>query len=75
MNEGRGWLSPQEIADELGVDYSTVLRWIYAKQIKAYKFGVQWRVKREDLDQWIEGRAHVPGADNPHPGAPAFVAV
>jgi excisionase family DNA binding protein len=75
MNEGRGWLSPQEIADELGVDYSTVLRWIYAKQIKAYKFGVQWRVKREDLDQWIEGRAHAGEVRSPHTDASAFAAV
>lgn len=67
------WLTLQEIADELQVHYSTVLRWVTtkdeARKLRAYRVGAQYRVKREDLEHWIERGA---GQEPPKQEAPAI---
>ncbi len=70
MNQA--WLTPQEVADELRVNYITVLRWLNAGELRGYRLGTQWRIKREDLEAWLENRA---GGVNPHTLAPAFASV
>jgi len=44
----------QEVADLLKVSYITVFRWVKAGKITAYKVGKQHRIKKEDLDKFIE---------------------
>ncbi|MBU0569463.1 helix-turn-helix domain-containing protein [Patescibacteria group bacterium] len=44
----------QEIADTLKVVYLTVYRWIQSDKLTACKAGKQYRVKKTDLDKFIE---------------------
>jgi len=48
------WLIVSEVADRLGVSKMTVYRMISEKEIKAYKFGRAFRIKPEDLEDYIE---------------------
>lgn len=49
-------LSPQEAAEILGVDKSTVMRWLREKTLIGFQMGRTWRVKEEDLRSYIEGQ-------------------
>lgn len=44
----------EEVAKMLKVVYLTVYRWIQAGKLTAYKVGKQYRIKKEDLDKFIE---------------------
>ncbi len=48
------YYSIQEVAKMLKVAYLTVYRWIQAKKLNAYKAGKQYRIKKADLDTFIE---------------------
>ena len=48
------WLSVEDIAKELNVPLDTVRFWIRSKRLRAYKPGKEYRVKREDLDRFLE---------------------
>jgi excisionase family DNA binding protein len=50
------YLTVEQIARELGMSEETVLRWIRKKQLKAYKFGRDYRVKREDYQEFLNLR-------------------
>ena len=51
------WLSVEDVAKILKMDDETVRRWIRTKQLKAYKFGRNFRIRRSDLDKFIEDRS------------------
>ena len=53
------WLSVEDIANELSIHPDTVRGWIRAKQLKAFKFGRDYRVKREDYDKFVEEHATI----------------
>jgi len=44
----------KEIAKMLKIAYLTVYRWIQDDKLIAFKAGKQYRVKKEDLDRFIE---------------------
>lgn len=44
----------KEVAKMLKVAYLTVYRWIRAGKLNSNKAGKQYRVKKEDLDRFIE---------------------
>jgi len=46
----------EEVAEMLKVVYLTVYRWIQDGKLKAYKAGKQYRIKKADLDKFIERR-------------------
>lgn len=48
------YYSIKEIADMLKVAYLTVYRWIQSNELTAHKAGKQYRVKRVDLDKFME---------------------
>lgn len=50
------WLTLQEIADELKLHIETVREWVRTKQLTAYKVGRDYRVKRADLNKFLEDR-------------------
>lgn len=50
----REYLSVAEIAQEFGIHEMTFYRMIRDKKIPAFKIGSQWRVKRSDLNIWLE---------------------
>lgn len=52
MNEIPHILSLKQAAHLLGLSEITLKRRIYAKQIKAYKDGGYWKIKREWLEEY-----------------------
>ena len=46
------------IAEYLAVNYKTIDKWIDAGTLKAYNFDGLWRVKRSDLEAFIESRRY-----------------
>jgi len=48
--------TPKEVASLLKVSYMTIFRWIKAGKIEAYKFGKQYRIKKDELDKFINER-------------------
>ena len=53
----RPLLSVEEAAAFLGYSEKTVLRWIRAGDLKAFKLNRQWRISPEDLDAFLAMRA------------------
>jgi excisionase family DNA binding protein len=55
------WLTLDEIADELGVPVRTVYAWrTKGLAPRGYKIGKHVRVKRADLDVWLEAQVDAP---------------
>ena len=54
------WLTLQEIADELKLHIETVREWVRTKRLTAYRVGRDYRVKRADLDKFLEERRTKP---------------
>jgi excisionase family DNA binding protein len=46
----------EEVADILRVSVSTVRNLIKQKKLKAFRVGIQLRVRKEDLDQFMSGQ-------------------
>lgn len=44
----------EEVAEMLKVAYLTVYRWIQSGKLPAYKAGKQYRIKKENLNQFIK---------------------
>lgn len=44
----------EEVAKTLKVVYLTVYRWIQDGKLTAYKAGKQYRIKKSDLERFIE---------------------
>jgi excisionase family DNA binding protein len=58
------WLSVEDIAKELNVPPDTVRFWIRSKRLMAYKPGKEYRVKREDLDKFLEESRTMPDEED-----------
>lgn len=50
------WLSVDDIAKELNIHPDTVRGWIRERKLRATKLGRDYRIKREDLDKFLEAR-------------------
>ena len=50
------YYSIQEVAEKLKVAYLTVYRWIHAGRLEAVKAGKQHRIKKEDLEKFLDKR-------------------
>lgn len=50
------WVTLQDIADELKLHIETVREWVRTKRLPAYRVGRDYRVKRVDLDKFLEDR-------------------
>jgi len=48
------YYSIEEVATMLKVAYLTIYRWIQSGKLIAYKAGKQYRIKKLDLDRFIE---------------------
>jgi len=53
----KGYLTVEEVAKQLGLSEYRVRELIREKQIRATKIG-QWRIKPEDLDEFIRARTN-----------------
>jgi len=58
------WLTLQDIADELKLHIETVREWVRTKRLPAYRVGRDYRVKRTDLDKFLEQRRTKPDAES-----------
>ena len=52
MMEDR-WFSVDEIAAYLGIKRDTVYRWIAEKRMTAHRMGRLWKLRREEVDEWV----------------------
>ena len=50
------WLSVETIAKELDVSIETVRNWIRKNKLIAYRVGRDYRIKREDYEQFLADR-------------------
>ncbi len=53
-SNNRPYLSLEEIADLLGVNYQLIYRLVRSGDLSAMKLGRVYRVKREDLEAFLE---------------------
>jgi excisionase family DNA binding protein len=58
MNEER-LMDTEEVARYLGVHLKTVMNLIESKQLKASKVGRVWRLRKRDVDEYLERRSNV----------------
>jgi len=49
-------LSVDDICEYLGVGRNTVYRWIETKGLPAYRLGRLWKIKKEEVDEWLNKR-------------------
>ena len=47
-------LTIKEVAERLKVSERTIRNWIEKGELIAYRFGLQYRIKPEDLDTFIQ---------------------
>lgn len=55
--------STEEVAQKLKVDVETIRRFIWTKQLIAFKIGKNWRIKEEDLTNFIEKKPNIKEVD------------
>lgn len=55
--EAQEWLTVERIAKEVDVSEETVRNWIRKKQLKAYRLGRDYKIKREDFNKFLENQA------------------
>ncbi len=48
------YLTITQVSIKLGVNIETVRRWLFKGQLKGFKAGKQWRVRRHDLSEFIK---------------------
>jgi excisionase family DNA binding protein len=53
-------LTIHEVADLLKVKEATIRAWIQANDLRAIKFGREWRVARKDLEAFLNAHANKP---------------
>jgi len=61
MDEANGWMSTAEVADYLGVQPRTLYRFIDEGRMPAYRFGRVIRVKRHDVEVFLQSCRIEPG--------------
>jgi excisionase family DNA binding protein len=57
----------QEVCHELGVSKSWVYRRLRSGELPSVKLGHNIKVRREDLQRYLEGHPYRPQADEPRP--------
>jgi putative molybdopterin biosynthesis protein len=57
------FLTPQEVSDLLRVSVQTVRRWIKEGGLPAYKVGRGWRIREQDLNDWLSQQRSTGEAD------------
>src|SRR4030081_166944 len=64
------FLTTEEVLEYLQVNLRTVYRLIKAGKIPAVRVGRQWRVRKRDIDAWLDSQ-RPRGGGRPPPAAPA----
>jgi predicted site-specific integrase-resolvase len=45
---------PRALAEEMGVAYSSVIKWLNDDQIKGIRFGKAWRIPNEEYERVLK---------------------
>ena len=62
------FLSLRQVAEELGISERSAWRLVEQGEVPVHQFGASTRVKREDLDAYVErSRRRTPGAGDKDP--------
>lgn len=56
-NDTEEWITPEEAADYLKVEVSTVKKWVKLRQIPHGKVRSLTRFKKSQLDEWVRESA------------------
>ena len=56
-----------EAAAKLKVKESTIRQWIKDRELRAIKFGREWRIAQIDLETFLNQHANMPSQGNPPP--------
>ena len=48
------WLTIEQIAEYLQMSTSSIYKMAQTGKIPAYKVGRQWRLKKGEIDKWVE---------------------
>jgi len=64
------WLTPPQLAEEIGVHADRVRGWIATGELRAVnladsKARPRWRIHREAIEAFLAGRSNAPAADRP----------
>jgi excisionase family DNA binding protein len=43
-----------EVADYLNVPYGQIFNLIHGRSLPAFRVGKHWRIKKDDLEKWVE---------------------
>ncbi|HCR5123377.1 TPA: helix-turn-helix domain-containing protein [Legionella pneumophila] len=62
LNDDR-WLSVDEICKYLGVSKDTVYKWIDKHNMPAHRIGRLWKLKKEQVDAWLEAGGSASGSE------------
>lgn len=70
----KDWLSVADICEYMGVSTFVVTRLLRSEDLPGVKFGREWRVARQDFEDWLNDRRGT-GAEARHeaPAAPGTV--
>lgn len=56
----RPLMTVHDVSTVLKISEETVREWIHAKELRAIKFGREWRVAVRDLEAFLNARANRP---------------
>lgn len=54
QKQEREFFRAQELAEKLSVNVMTIYRYIKAGKLKAYKFGKEFRIRKEEFEKLLE---------------------
>jgi excisionase family DNA binding protein len=60
-------LTLHEAAEKLKVKESTIRQWIKDRELRAIKFGREWRIAQIDLEAFLNQHANMPPQHSPPP--------
>ncbi len=66
------YLTSEEVAQELRIEHETVTRWLRTGALPGYKFGKQWRVRPDDLEQFVRECRNVGSPPHADPDTEEF---
>ena len=64
------YLTPDEVANQLGVTGKTIREWLKSKELVGVKLGGSWKIHESDLSRFVDGQrleALIKKAESTHP--------
>lgn len=61
MDRQQEWMSPEEFREWLGIGRTKCYEIISRNEVPSYKIGKLRRIRRSDVERWLEARRAVSG--------------